>query len=71
MPSKLTKPGDLVVVSGHHVGERERTGEILELLGDAAHRRYRVRWEDGHETTFYPGADAAITHRTRARKEQR
>ena len=66
-----TKPGDRVVVAGHHVGDRERVGEILELIGDPAHRRYRVRWDDGRESTLYAGSDAVITHKTRTRKEKR
>ena len=66
---QTTKRGDLVVVTGHRVGEPERTGEILEVLGEPGHRRYRVRWADGHESIFYPGSDAAVRHRTRARKE--
>jgi uncharacterized protein DUF1918 len=65
------KRGDLVVVAGHHVGERGRTGEILELLGDVVHRRYRVRWDDGHESIFHPGSDAVIEHRARRHKERK
>jgi hypothetical protein len=53
------RKGDVVVISGHRVGERERTGEILEVVGDG-HVHYRVRWEDGHESLFYPGSDASI-----------
>ena len=52
--------GDVVVISGHRVGERERLGEILELLGEADHTHYRVRWDDGSESVFYPGSDASI-----------
>lgn len=66
-----TKPGDLVVVAGHHVGDRERIGEIVELLGDPVHQHYRVRWDDGRESIFYPSSDAVIRHKTRARKEKR
>lgn len=66
-----TKRGDVVVVSGHHVGEPERTGEILEVLGDPSHERYRVRWDDGHESIFYPGSDAHIRHKTRTPKEKK
>jgi hypothetical protein len=66
-----TKPGDLVVVAGHRVGESERIGEILALLGDPSHRRYRVRWDDGHESIFYPSSDATIRHKTRQHKEKR
>jgi len=25
-------------------------------------RHYRVRWDDGHEGLFYPGADAHSVH---------
>lgn len=61
--SARTTPGDLVVVAGHRVGERERIAEILELVGD---HRYRVRWDDGHESIFYLGSDAVIRHKRRA-----
>lgn len=52
--------GDAVVVSGHRVGAHERLGEILEVLGEADHPHYRVRWDDGSETVLHPGSDAAI-----------
>ena len=54
--------GDLVVISGHRVGEPERIGEILAVLDVAGRERYRVRWEDGHESIFFPGSDALIRH---------
>ena len=54
------REGDVVVISGHRVGERERIGEILDVLGEADHVHYRVRWEDQSETVFYPGSDATI-----------
>jgi hypothetical protein len=53
-------PGDLIVIHGHHVGEPEQLGEILEVLGEPGHGHYRVRWDDGHESVFYPGNDATI-----------
>ena len=54
------RKGDVVVISGHHVGDRERFGEILEVLGEADHCHYRVRWDDDSESVFVPGSDAAI-----------
>jgi len=30
------RTGDVIVVSGHRVGDRERLGEVLETLGEAA-----------------------------------
>ena len=52
--------GDVVAVHGHHLGESERLGEILEVLGPPDHVHFRVRWEDEHESIFYPGNDASI-----------
>ena len=54
------RPGDIVIVEGHRVGESRRLGEILETLGTPGHEHYRVRWEDGRETVFYPSSDATI-----------
>jgi hypothetical protein len=49
-----------VVVEGHRLGEARRIGEILEVLGEAGHEHYRVRWDDDHESVFYPSSDATI-----------
>jgi hypothetical protein len=54
--------GDLMVIRGHHVGDPERIGEILEVSGDPSRVRCRVRWDDGHESTLSPGSDAIIRH---------
>ena len=54
------RKGDVIVISGHRVGEHERLGEILEVLGEADHFHYRVRWDDGSESVFVPGSDAGI-----------
>ncbi len=62
------QPGDVVIVEGHRVGESRRLGEILEVLGTAGHEHYRVRWEDGNETVFYPSSDATIQAGTRTRR---
>ncbi|HEY1318380.1 MAG TPA: DUF1918 domain-containing protein [Gaiella sp.] len=54
------RPGDWIVIHRHTVGEHERMGLILEVLGAPGHERYRVRWDEEHETIFYPGSDATI-----------
>lgn len=54
------RAGDEIVITGHTVGESSRTAVILEVLGDPEHPRYRVRWEDGHESIYFPGEDAVI-----------
>ena len=66
-------PGDVVVVTGHRVGDHERLGEILEVLGEGEHAHYRVRWDDGAESIFYPGSDATIrpSRKTSAAKRSR
>jgi len=61
-------PGDVVVIHGHRLGEKERLGEILEVFGAPGHEHFRVRWDDGRESVFYPGNDAII--RTRRRRKE-
>ena len=55
--------GDVIVVGGHSVGSERTMGEILEIRGEPEHERYRIRWEDGHESIFHPAdGDATIHH---------
>jgi hypothetical protein len=54
------QPGDWIVVHPHTLGEPARTGLILEIIGAPGHERYRVRWDEEHESIFYPGPDATI-----------
>jgi hypothetical protein len=58
-----TEPGDEIVVAGRRVGELPRKGEILEVLGVPDHPHYRVRWEDGRVSVFFPAADTTVSHR--------
>lgn len=58
-----TRAGDRIEIESHHVGEAHRMGEIVEVLGTPEHEHFRVRWEDGSETVFYPSSDARIVHR--------
>jgi len=59
--------GDRLVIKGHHIGEPDRDGEIVEVRGEHGGPPYRVRWEDsGHETLFFPGSDAMVEHFKRA-----
>ena len=61
---KPARAGDEVVIAGHSVGNASRTALILEVLGDPGHERLRVRWEDGHESIFFPGEDAVVRRPT-------
>ncbi len=62
------REGDLIIVEGRRVGDGGRTGEIVEVLGAPDHAHYRVRWEDGHESVFYPSSDSTIRPRTTRKK---
>jgi RimK family alpha-L-glutamate ligase len=64
---KPVQVGDEILITGHSVGDSPRTAEILEVLGEPGHERFRVRWEDGHESIFFPAEDATI-RRPRRRK---
>jgi hypothetical protein len=47
---------DRVVVESERVGQPAREGEIVEVMGTGEVIHYRVRWDDGHETTLFPSA---------------
>jgi hypothetical protein len=52
--------GDEIVVDATHTGEPRREGEILDVLDNGAVLHYRVRWDDGHESVFFPSSDAHV-----------
>jgi hypothetical protein len=56
------KVGDRIVIKGHKVGESIlRDCLVLEVLGTEGGPPFRVRWgDDGHESLFFPGSDAAV-----------
>jgi hypothetical protein len=55
--------GNRIVIKGHRVGEPDRDCEVLEVRGEDGGPPYLVRWgESGHETLFFPGPDATVTH---------
>jgi hypothetical protein len=53
------KVGDRIIVESEKVGQRDRSGEILEIIDSPYGVGYRVQWEDGHESTFRPSAGSA------------
>ena len=69
-PELQAEAGDRLVIHGHHQGEPERDGEILEVLGEDGAPPFRVRWEDdGHESILFPGSDAHVEHLPHRRKK--
>jgi uncharacterized protein DUF1918 len=63
------KAGDRIVVESEQVGQPPREGEILEVIEGQLTVRYRIRWEDGHESVFAPSGGAAkvLARRRRGR----
>jgi hypothetical protein len=59
-PELRARPGDRLVVRGHHQGEPQQDSEILKVLGEHGAPPYLVRWEDGHESEVFPGSDVFI-----------
>lgn len=63
--------GDHVVVESERVGQAARQGEILEVLRTASEVHYRVRWQDGHESIFFPSAGSVTIIRKRTKAGSR
>ena len=54
--------GDELVVKGRHVGDPDRIGVIIEVIGQAGGPPYLVRWSDGHESSFFPTSGTVAEH---------
>jgi uncharacterized protein DUF1918 len=55
----IANVGDRLVVESERVGQPTREGEILEVVEAPYGNRFRVRWDDGHESTIRPTAGSA------------
>lgn len=53
--------GNRIIVESQAVGRAARQGEILEIIEASYGTRYRVRWDDGKESTLRPAAGSART----------
>jgi gamma-F420-2:alpha-L-glutamate ligase len=62
------RAGDEIVITGHAVGDAPRTALIMDVLGEPGHERFHVRWEDGHESIYFPADDAVIRPAKRRRE---
>ena len=54
------KVGDRLVTEGAHVDAPRRVGHIVELTHPDGSPPYMVRWQDGHETLYYPSSDSHV-----------
>ncbi len=57
--------GDWVELRGIK-GQTARRGRIVELLGSGPHVRYRVQWDEQHESIVYPTDGVLIIARGQA-----
>ena len=68
----MAKSRDRIVVDSDKAGQPAREGEILEIIEAEYGTRYRVAWDDGHESTIRPaGGTAHVVHvkyETRSRR---
>jgi hypothetical protein len=50
--------GTRVAVESESTERPARTGVIEEVVREAPSARYRIRWDDGHESIYTPAAGA-------------
>lgn len=53
--------GDWIEVAGLP-GRAPRRGQVVEILGEAGHEHYRVRWDERHESVFFPTEGVHVVH---------
>jgi hypothetical protein len=54
--------GDRIVIASGRVETPVREGTVVEVRAADGSPPYVVRWSDGHEGLFFPGADAVVRH---------
>ncbi len=54
--------GDKLTVMGRHQGDKDRHGEIIRVDGPGGGPPYLVRWQDGHESMFFPSSGTQVEH---------
>jgi uncharacterized protein DUF1918 len=53
------KAHERIIVESEKVGQPAREGDVLEIIEASYGTRYRVAWDDGHESTIAPSAGSA------------
>jgi uncharacterized protein DUF1918 len=62
--------GDRLLTHGRVVGQHDREGEIVEVMGDKGEPPFRIRFDDGHECVMSPGPDSVVEHVAEERKSR-
>lgn len=60
--------GDEIVVDSRSLGGPVRKGEVLEVRPGVKGEHFVVRWDDGHESIFFPGSDSHIVQAARDKR---
>jgi hypothetical protein len=68
-PRRTVRQGDWLEV--HAVGGGPpRRGQIQEVIGRPGHERYRVRWDEVHESIHYPQGGGSTVERIIRRRRR-
>lgn len=62
--------GERVVAESESTDLRPRSGVVEEVLRGDPSPRYRIRWDDGHETIYTPASGALRADRGSTRPKQ-
>jgi Domain of unknown function (DUF1918) len=54
--------GDTLTVKAARQGEADRHGKIIEVHGQNGGPPYVVRWQDEHESLFFPSSGTVVEH---------
>jgi hypothetical protein len=62
--------GKHVVAESESIARRPRSGVVEEVLRGDPSPRYRIRWDDGHESIYAPASGALRAEPRRKRQRQ-
>jgi hypothetical protein len=52
--------GDQIAIETTTLDTPRRRGEVIEVIGSGDREHYRVKWQDGHESVYFPGPDCHV-----------
>ena len=62
--------GERVIAESESTNRPHRAGVVEEVLRDEPSPRYRIRWDDGHESIYTPAGGALRAEPRRSRPRQ-
>ena len=54
------RQGDQIVIDTTTLDALRRHGYVIEVIGQGERKHYRIRWQTGHESVYFPGPDARV-----------